>query len=198
MAELAAAGKPSILVPLPHAADQHQLRNAEAFAKAGAAVLVLDNDMDGGRLFEEVGKLRAAAGPAEAHGRAGPHFRASGRGPPRGRTCWRRRPPIDIACAKPKQYKIKMFFKPQHLHFIGIGGIGMSGIAEVLLNLGYQISGSDLKLSPTTDRLAQLGRAHLRGPRGRERRQRQGRGGQLRRRRNETPKSRKRAASRSR
>jgi len=37
-----------------------------------------------------------------------------------------------------------MFFKKQHLHFTGIGGIGMSGIAEVLLNLGYQISGSDL------------------------------------------------------
>jgi UDP-N-acetylmuramate--alanine ligase len=50
-----------------------------------------------------------------------------------------------------------MFFKPQHLHFIGIGGIGMSGIAEVLLNLGYTISGSDLKLSPTTERLAKLG-----------------------------------------
>jgi UDP-N-acetylmuramate--alanine ligase len=50
-----------------------------------------------------------------------------------------------------------MFFKPQHLHFVGIGGIGMSGIAEVLLNLGYEISGSDLKLSPTTDRLASLG-----------------------------------------
>ena len=50
-----------------------------------------------------------------------------------------------------------MFFKPQHLHFVGIGGIGMSGIAEVLLNLGYQISGSDLKLSATTERLARLG-----------------------------------------
>jgi len=50
-----------------------------------------------------------------------------------------------------------MFFKPQHLHFIGIGGIGMSGIAEVLLNLGYTISGSDLKLTATTDRLAKLG-----------------------------------------
>src|SRR5271167_1184449 len=50
-----------------------------------------------------------------------------------------------------------MFFKIQHLHFVGIGGIGMSGIAEVLLNLGYQISGSDLKLSPTTERLARLG-----------------------------------------
>jgi UDP-N-acetylmuramate--alanine ligase len=50
-----------------------------------------------------------------------------------------------------------MFFKIQHLHFVGIGGIGMSGIAEVLLNLGYEISGSDLKLSPTTERLARLG-----------------------------------------
>src|SRR5271166_2533496 len=50
-----------------------------------------------------------------------------------------------------------MFFKPQHVHFVGIGGIGMSGIAEVLLNLGYQVSGSDLKLTPITDRLAELG-----------------------------------------
>src|SRR5580692_11206546 len=50
-----------------------------------------------------------------------------------------------------------MFFRRQHLHFAGIGGIGMSGIAEVLLNLGYRISGSDLKLSPITERLAGLG-----------------------------------------
>src|SRR5450755_3872146 len=50
-----------------------------------------------------------------------------------------------------------MFFSRQHLHFTGIGGIGMSGIAEVLLNLGYTISGSDLKLSPITGRLAQMG-----------------------------------------
>ncbi len=50
-----------------------------------------------------------------------------------------------------------MFFKPQHVHFVGIGGIGMSGIAEVLLTLGYQVSGSDLKLSPTTERLSKLG-----------------------------------------
>lgn len=58
VAELAAAGKPSILVPFPGAADQHQLRNAEAFQRAGASVLVLDREMDGGKLFEEVEKLR--------------------------------------------------------------------------------------------------------------------------------------------
>jgi len=44
-----------------------------------------------------------------------------------------------------------------HVHFVGIGGIGMSGIAEVLCNLGYQVSGSDLKESETTRRLAGLG-----------------------------------------
>ena len=43
------------------------------------------------------------------------------------------------------------------IHFIGIGGIGMSGIAEVLLNLGYQVQGSDLKESKITARLEALG-----------------------------------------
>jgi UDP-N-acetylmuramate--alanine ligase len=50
-----------------------------------------------------------------------------------------------------------MFFKPQHVHFVGIGGIGMSGLAEVLLELGYRVTGSDLKRSPATDRLAARG-----------------------------------------
>ncbi|MGH9593102.1 MAG: UDP-N-acetylmuramate--L-alanine ligase, partial [Bryobacteraceae bacterium] len=50
-----------------------------------------------------------------------------------------------------------MFFKRQPVHFIGIGGIGMSGLAEVLLELGYPVSGSDLKLTPITARLAELG-----------------------------------------
>jgi UDP-N-acetylmuramate--alanine ligase len=50
-----------------------------------------------------------------------------------------------------------MFAKIQRIHFVGIGGIGMSGIAEVLLNLGYKVSGSDLKSSAATQRLASLG-----------------------------------------
>src|SRR5262249_22107331 len=50
-----------------------------------------------------------------------------------------------------------MFAKIQRVHFVGIGGIGMSGIAEVLLNLGYKVSGSDLKISPITQRLGSLG-----------------------------------------
>ncbi|MEO6830224.1 MAG: UDP-N-acetylmuramate--L-alanine ligase, partial [Acidobacteriaceae bacterium] len=50
-----------------------------------------------------------------------------------------------------------MFIRSQRVHFIGIGGIGMSGIAEILLTLGHRVSGSDLKHSSVTDRLASLG-----------------------------------------
>ena len=56
-----------------------------------------------------------------------------------------------------------MFATSQHAHFIGIGGIGMSGIAEILLNLGMKVSGSDLRLGPVTERLAQLGAAIYEG-----------------------------------
>ncbi|KAA6459751.1 UDP-N-acetylmuramate--L-alanine ligase [Acidobacteria bacterium AB60] len=50
-----------------------------------------------------------------------------------------------------------MFATSQHAHFIGIGGIGMSGIAEILLNQHMKVSGSDLRRTPVTERLAQLG-----------------------------------------
>src|SRR5437867_9879660 len=49
-----------------------------------------------------------------------------------------------------------MLQKKHRVHFVGIGGIGMSGIAEVLLNLGYVVSGSDLKESEVTKRLVSL------------------------------------------
>jgi UDP-N-acetylmuramate--alanine ligase len=50
-----------------------------------------------------------------------------------------------------------MYRKKYHIHFVGIGGIGMSGIAELLLNLGYSVSGSDIKSSDITERLKTLG-----------------------------------------
>src|SRR5213083_1601616 len=56
-----------------------------------------------------------------------------------GRWCWR------------------MLGKTRRVHFIGIGGVGMSGIAELLANLGYLVSGSDEKRSAVTDRLRTLG-----------------------------------------
>jgi len=50
-----------------------------------------------------------------------------------------------------------MYKKTKHIHLVGIGGIGMSGIAELLLNLGYEVSGSDLSSSDITRRLERLG-----------------------------------------
>jgi UDP-N-acetylglucosamine--N-acetylmuramyl-(pentapeptide) pyrophosphoryl-undecaprenol N-acetylglucosamine transferase len=63
VAELAAAGKPAILVPFPFATDNHQQKNAEALVRAGAARMMLDRDMNGARLFDQIAAL--AAQPAE-------------------------------------------------------------------------------------------------------------------------------------
>ncbi|RLB14302.1 MAG: UDP-N-acetylmuramate--L-alanine ligase [Deltaproteobacteria bacterium] len=52
---------------------------------------------------------------------------------------------------------MKPFGKTTHIHFVGIGGIGMSGIAELLINLGYKVSGSDVRESSVTQRLASMG-----------------------------------------
>lgn len=56
VAEIAAAGKPAVLVPFPFAADDHQRRNAESLVNAGAAVLVPDAEMSGERLFQEISR----------------------------------------------------------------------------------------------------------------------------------------------
>lgn len=78
VAELAAAGKPSILTPYPFAADEHQLRNAEAMSKAGAARLVLDREMTGEELFHTVRSLAEAPGALERMGEAARQFARPG------------------------------------------------------------------------------------------------------------------------
>ena len=70
VAEVAAAGKPSILVPFPFAADDHQLRNAQAMVRQGAALLVEDTAMNGKRLFGEVAALAGEEELLERMGRA--------------------------------------------------------------------------------------------------------------------------------
>lgn len=77
VAEVTAAGKPAVLVPFPHAADDHQLRNAEALARADAAVLVAESELTSERLAQVVGDLlpdraRLARMSAAARGRAHP------------------------------------------------------------------------------------------------------------------------------
>lgn len=59
--------------------------------------------------------------------------------------------------AKPLVYQVPEMRRIRRIHFVGVGGAGMSGIAEVMYNQGYDVSGSDLKTSPVTERLETLG-----------------------------------------
>ncbi|MEO8100467.1 MAG: undecaprenyldiphospho-muramoylpentapeptide beta-N-acetylglucosaminyltransferase [Acidobacteriota bacterium] len=74
VSELAAAGKPSILIPLPTASDQHQLRNAQALERAGATRIVLDVDWNGQRFVDEVMSLLREPGRLERMGTAARTF----------------------------------------------------------------------------------------------------------------------------
>lgn len=76
--EIAAAGMPSVLVPFPFAADDHQLRNAELLVRAGAARLVLDKELTGQRLFQEVDVLRRNPQSLEQMGQAARTFSKPG------------------------------------------------------------------------------------------------------------------------
>jgi UDP-N-acetylglucosamine--N-acetylmuramyl-(pentapeptide) pyrophosphoryl-undecaprenol N-acetylglucosamine transferase len=78
VSEIAAAGKPSILVPLPTASDHHQLRNAEALERAGAALLITDQNMTGARLAREIARLAADAALLEKMGTAARTFARPG------------------------------------------------------------------------------------------------------------------------
>jgi UDP-N-acetylglucosamine--N-acetylmuramyl-(pentapeptide) pyrophosphoryl-undecaprenol N-acetylglucosamine transferase len=78
VSELAAAGKPSILVPFPFAADDHQTRNAEALERAGAARLIPDKKMDGNALFDTIMELANTAGALERMGNAARQFARPG------------------------------------------------------------------------------------------------------------------------
>ena len=78
VSELAAAGKPSILVPFPFAAGDHQARNAEALERGGAALLVPDADLTGETLFHAVAELAAEQGRLERMAEAARRFARPG------------------------------------------------------------------------------------------------------------------------
>jgi UDP-N-acetylglucosamine--N-acetylmuramyl-(pentapeptide) pyrophosphoryl-undecaprenol N-acetylglucosamine transferase len=78
VSELAAARRPSVLVPFPFAADDHQTRNAEVMQRAGAARLVRDAEMDGEKLFATVTGLAEASGELERMGAAAQQFAKPG------------------------------------------------------------------------------------------------------------------------
>jgi UDP-N-acetylglucosamine--N-acetylmuramyl-(pentapeptide) pyrophosphoryl-undecaprenol N-acetylglucosamine transferase len=78
VSELAAAGKPSILVPFPFAADDHQTRNAEALERSDAAKLVRDKELDGQKLFDVVTEVASASRGLERMGEAVRQFARPG------------------------------------------------------------------------------------------------------------------------
>jgi UDP-N-acetylmuramate--alanine ligase len=144
--ELAAAGRPAVLVPYPHASAAHQDGNARWMAGAGAAVVLPDSELDPARLREVVSELaqngerlaemgaaaRSLARPDAARRVADEVLRAAGRDTD---APWRGR----------------------RLHFVGAGGAGMSGLALVARALGAEVSGCDRAESVYTRMLREHG-----------------------------------------
>ncbi len=159
VAELAAAGVAAILVPFPHAVDDHQTSNARFLADAGAAILLPQSELSPARLAGLLGGLTRDAlrqMAEKARALAKPDAARRWRRP-----AWswldREGEKDDNETARPRHRGTAVKHKVKRIHFVGIGGSGMSGIAEVLLNLGYEVSGSDLAESAATRRLRRLG-----------------------------------------
>ena len=169
VSELAAAGVGAVLVPFPAAVDDHQTHNARFLVREGAAVLIGDRELTVERLAAELerlcasreqaprhGRARAAARQARCHRGAGRLLSAAREG---GRMIEERRtllerPRVERRRSADRRDRMRRI---NTIHFVGIGGSGMSGIAEVLLNLGYAVQGSDLKAGPVTEWLTRLG-----------------------------------------
>ncbi len=170
IAEITAGGKAAILIPFPFAVNDHQTKNAEILAQAGAAELIREKDLSGGLLAAAIERLSRdpeAVRNMETAARALGNRRAAEEIVD---ACLalvedRRRGRADVRKAFMKEtlQNSSMRRKIRRIHFVGIGGIGMSGIAEVLLNLGYEISGSDLGTTDITQRLDDMGAAIHRG-----------------------------------
>ena len=142
MAELAAVGLGAIVVPLPGAIADEQSANAQFLVDAGAAWKEPQHAAHRGA----PGGHRCGSWTGRAHAR----WRKR-------RTRWASATPRERVAAVCVEVAAPMKHKVKRIHFVGIGGAGMSGIAEVLVTQGYQVTGSDLAESVVTRRLARLG-----------------------------------------
>ena len=150
--ELAAYGLPAILVPYPDASADHQSANARWMADAGAAVVIPDAEL---HRRAPRARARGTAGRPRAPGGDGSGLTIPG--PPRGRAGRGRR--VDLR-GHVATGGARMSTRPgrpwsgRRLHFVGVGGAGMSGYARAVHALGAQVSGSDRAASLYTERLA--------------------------------------------
>ena len=188
VAELSAIGRPAILVPLPHALDQDQFANAGVLEAAGGAIRSSSAtsrpagwppksrrlSADPARLARMAQAAKSAGAIDAAERLADMVMKVAGfdffRAPPESRT--------DGAEAEGVPMKLPRDIGP--VHFVGIGGIGMSGIAEMLANLGYAVQGSDVGRQRQRQAAARQGHQGLHRPRGREYRRRRRRRGLVR------------------
>jgi UDP-N-acetylmuramate--alanine ligase len=153
--ELAAAGTPAVLVPYPHATADHQARNAGWLEKHGAAVVIADNELDPARLSATVGELFRDRDRLPAMARAAHRFA-------RPRAARQVAAEVLAAAAakdedQPEAAGADAPWRGRRLHFVGIGGAGMSGLAIVARDLGAEVTGCDRAESPYTDMLRQAG-----------------------------------------
>ena len=160
IADISVIGRPSILIPFAAATGDHQTANARGLVDADAAILVPETALDPASLSEQIMTVLTTPGAAlrmrdNARLQGKPDANRTPSGPDR--ATWQER---DMNAAAATKLPTEM----GPIHFVGIGGIGMSGIAEVLIEAGYRVQGSDLKRSKITDRLEQEGRPHIRGP----------------------------------
>ena len=136
---------------MPTATDDHQRHNALALQQAGAAEVIEQQALSGERLAERIIALAARPGKTATNVGGG---QAAGEAARRRRDC--------RCCSRSRGREAArvvsgVLAQARRIHFVGIGGIGMSGIAELLVNLGYEVSGSDMQRTDITDRLASLG-----------------------------------------
>jgi UDP-N-acetylmuramate--alanine ligase len=150
IAEIAAAGKPAVLVPYPHATADHQTSNARWMADAGAAVVIADSDLDPERLRGEVdalvhdpGRLQAMAEAARQVARPDAAARVADE--------------VMKAAGEESAKPARRPWSGRRLHFMGIGGAGMSGLALVAKQLGAEVTGCDRSESPYLDEVRAAG-----------------------------------------
>ena len=154
IAELTAAGLPAVLVPLPGAPSDHQTRNAQTLERAGAAVMLRDDECDPARLDHVVSELLARARSARRHGRRGPR-RSGGATRPSAWPISSRSTPVPpdadrARAARPVAHRGGCTSSVS-------AGAGMSAIALVLARMGHTVSGSDIKSTAVLERLAAAG-----------------------------------------
>ncbi len=143
LSEIAVLGMPALLIPFPRAARNHQEANARVLAERGAALLMQDNELTGEKLYREIiALMRDEKRLVETGNRPG----SSGS-----------RIPRPCLLISPWKWPEVEALREGRVHFIGIGGAGVSAIAAILVDQGTAVSGSDLKGSRNTQRLEEAG-----------------------------------------